>query len=97
MTPVRPLTRPLVGRESDLAALRTVLDEVRTGQPQLVVVEGPAGIGKTALLDGFVGGQPDVRVLRSTGEQWEAFVSFGVGTISITTRFSGTRYFLTMA
>ena len=75
---MQPLTKPLVGREAELAALRAVLGEVRAGQPRLILLEGPAGIGKTALLDCFVREELDVRVLRATGEQWEAFVSFGV-------------------
>lgn len=75
---MQPLTKPLVGREPELAALRAVLGEVRTGQPRLILLEGSAGIGKTALLDCFVREELDVRVLRATGEQWEAFVSFGV-------------------
>ncbi len=75
---MQPLTEPLVGREGELAALRTVLAEVRAGRPRLILVEGPAGIGKTALLDRFVSDEQDAVTLRATGEQWEAFISFGV-------------------
>jgi predicted ATPase len=41
----------LVGRESELAVLRGVLDHAGSGRTAAVVVRGDAGIGKTALLD----------------------------------------------
>jgi len=40
---------PIVGREAQLARLRTVVDTVRT-QGQVLVVLGDAGMGKTVLL-----------------------------------------------
>ena len=46
----------VVGRDDELAALRARLAEVRAGASALVLVTGPSGIGKTALLDGFVDG-----------------------------------------
>ena len=69
---------PFVGRHSEIAVLRAELATVRAGQPRLVLVEGPAGIGKSALLDQFLTEETDLTVLRATGEQWEAFVAFGV-------------------
>ena len=41
---------PFVGRHSLIAVLRA-LATVRAGRPRLVLFEGPAGIGKSALLD----------------------------------------------
>jgi DNA-binding CsgD family transcriptional regulator/tetratricopeptide (TPR) repeat protein len=43
----------MIGRESDLVALREELEQVVAGQPRVVVIGGEAGIGKTRLLDEF--------------------------------------------
>lgn len=43
----------MIGRESDLAALRDELQVVTDGEPRAVVIGGEAGIGKTRLLDEF--------------------------------------------
>jgi len=50
--------------------------EARSGRPQVVLVAGPAGIGKTSLIDQFLLGLDGARVLRASGEQWEALVAF---------------------
>ena len=63
--------RLFVGRAPELARLRVALDEARAGHPQLVVLEGPGGIGKTTLLERFLAGENDLAVLRVSGEQWE--------------------------
>ncbi len=61
-------TRPLlVGRRAELDVLDGALALARGGQPQLVLVEGDAGIGKTALVDRFLGtARHDVVVLPRT-------------------------------
>jgi predicted ATPase len=70
--------RPVfVGRDRELATLRAALTAMRSGQSGTVLVEGPAGIGKTALVERFVASEEDVLVLRGSGEQWEALVSYG--------------------
>ena len=47
---------PLIGRESELSELRLALDEARTASvPRIVVVGGEAGIGKSRLIDDFLG------------------------------------------
>ncbi|MCP2030960.1 DNA-binding CsgD family transcriptional regulator/tetratricopeptide (TPR) repeat protein [Okibacterium sp. HSC-33S16] len=43
----------MIGRESELARLRSVFAATRDGRPQGVVVSGEAGIGKTRLLEEF--------------------------------------------
>jgi class 3 adenylate cyclase len=42
--------RPLVGREAELARLDAALDRLASGQGQVVLIVGEAGIGKTRLL-----------------------------------------------
>ena len=45
---------PFVGRQPELAVLQARLTEALTGRPQTVQIQGPAGIGKTALLEHFL-------------------------------------------
>ncbi|MEO0323460.1 MAG: ATP-binding protein, partial [Myxococcota bacterium] len=47
----RPL--PVLGREGELSALAARLDAVAHGGAELMVVTGPSGVGKTALLTCF--------------------------------------------
>jgi hypothetical protein len=42
---------PLLEREHDLDAIDAVLAELARGEGRVLLIEGPAGIGKTALLD----------------------------------------------
>jgi DNA-binding winged helix-turn-helix (wHTH) protein/predicted ATPase len=59
--PAAPDTRlvaPFVGRQAELAALQTALDEAKGGVPQLVFVAGEAGIGKTTLVRRFLAQMP---------------------------------------
>ncbi len=67
-----------VGRQVELTALRAELGTVRSGRPRVILLEGSPGIGKTAVLDRFLDDESDLTVLRATGEQWEAFVAYGV-------------------
>jgi DNA-binding CsgD family transcriptional regulator len=76
-----------VGRRAELALLREKLAEVRAGRPRFVQVEGPPGIGKTALVDRFLRTEPDVQVLRCSGDEAETLLSFGV--FDQLTRFAG--------
>ena len=48
-----PLRTRVVGRERELAALRSYLERASAGQRQTVFVTGEAGIGKTTLVDEF--------------------------------------------
>jgi DNA-binding CsgD family transcriptional regulator/tetratricopeptide (TPR) repeat protein len=68
----------LIGRRAELARMCERLGPARLGEPGLVVIEGPAGIGKTTLLRAFLSGADDVRVLHATGEETESALSFGV-------------------
>jgi AAA ATPase domain len=70
--------RSFVGRAAELAELRETMADVRSGKPQAVLVSGPPGIGKTSLIDQFLLELDHAKVLRASGEQWEALVAFGV-------------------
>ena len=69
---------PFVGRQDELTRLRTKLDEIRAGEPRLVLVEGAAGIGKTAILRRLLAEAGDVLVLWSSAAHEEQLVPFGV-------------------
>jgi class 3 adenylate cyclase len=63
------LQAPMVGRERELSTVLGLLDEaIETGEPRLVLVYGPAGIGKSRLVREMLVGaeqrRTDVRVLR---------------------------------
>ena len=45
---------PLVGRAGDLTALRQALQRAESGRAQMVLIEGEAGMGKSALLQAFL-------------------------------------------
>src|SRR5919202_6296568 len=49
--PDQPESLDLVGRKSECGVLDELLDAVRNGRSEVLVVRGDAGIGKTALLD----------------------------------------------
>lgn len=50
-----PIVTQLVGRQLELGRLRSHLEGGGLGRPRVLVVDGPAGVGKSALLDSFIG------------------------------------------
>ncbi len=50
---------PLIGRTSEMAALRRVFDDVTEGARRIVLLEGEAGVGKTRLIDEFAASLAD--------------------------------------
>ncbi len=50
-----PQRTALVGRSQELAVLRRALASVRAGQPGVALVRGGSGVGKTALVQAFLG------------------------------------------
>jgi DNA-binding CsgD family transcriptional regulator len=67
----------IAGRDEELAALEHAFDEAVEGRARFVMVEGSRGIGKSALIDHFLAGHPDVRCLRASGEQLERAIPYG--------------------
>lgn len=71
---------PLLERSAELARIEAALDEARGGSGKFVVIEGPAGIGKTALLAAAraAAAEREMCVLRSRGTELEREFAFGV-------------------
>ena len=69
---------PFVGRQPLLVRLRHMLEQARASQPRLVLIEGPAGIGKTTLVRHFLAEADERCVLRASGDEAEAGLPFGV-------------------
>ena len=70
--------RVFVGRDRPLAQLPEALSDAMAGRSRIAFVEGPAGIGKTALVREFVNGVDGVFVLMASGEEIEEGLAFGV-------------------
>src|SRR5580704_17183548 len=78
VTPSRGRERAveLRGRPHEIGFLDRLVEAVRAGESQVLVLAGEAGVGKTALLD-YVGGHaPGCRVVRATGVQSEMELAF---------------------
>ncbi len=72
---------PFVGRQPELAVLRARLGDALAGRPQIVQIQGPAGMGKTALLEHFlaeVRAEPGPVVVWASGEETEELLAYGV-------------------
>ncbi|UOY03293.1 AAA family ATPase [Blastococcus sp. PRF04-17] len=86
--PEPPPSRPaavapedLLDRDREMRAVRAALDDLAGGGPGLLLIEGPAGIGKTRLLTEArrLAGERGMRVLTARGSQLEK--SFGFGAV----------------
>ena len=73
-------TEMLLEREPELHRMQEAIREASDGAGSLVVIGGPAGIGKTALLQAAAGmaERAGVRVLRARGSDLEQEFAFGV-------------------
>ena len=67
-----------VGRQRELAVLAELAAKARADQPQVVLVEGEAGMGKSSLITRFVPAVGGTAVLRASGEEGESTLSYGV-------------------
>ena len=70
----------LLDRERELAEIGRLIQAAREGSGGLVVVEGPAGIGKTRLLHeaARLASSAGFEVLRARGSEFEVEIPFGV-------------------
>ena len=68
----RSAETPFVGRDAELAALTSVVDEVRHGNGWIVEIGGAAGAGRSRLVQELVDRSPDLRVLHARCEEYEA-------------------------
>ncbi|MFB4274098.1 AAA family ATPase [Nonomuraea sp. MTCD27] len=66
-----------VGRDQELRHLAEEFGRARAGQPRLVVVEGPAGIGKTTLIHRFLERSGTANVLFTDGDEGEVLLPYG--------------------
>ena len=71
---------PLLERNEELARIESALADARTGRGRFLVIEGPAGIGKTALLAAArtAAAEGGMRVIRSRATEMETNFAFGV-------------------
>ena len=67
-----------VGRQRELAVLAGLAAKARADQPQVVLVEGEAGMGKSSLLAKLVPAVGGTAVLRASGDEGESNLSYGV-------------------
>ncbi|MGH3713544.1 MAG: ATP-binding protein [Micromonosporaceae bacterium] len=61
---------PFVGRSQELARLRAVLDQARSGHGGLIVVEAAAALGKTRLVSEALADAHDFRVVISAADEF---------------------------
>ncbi|HEU5392000.1 MAG TPA: AAA family ATPase, partial [Streptosporangiaceae bacterium] len=66
----------LLDREGERATLKGLLEDLRSGRGQALVLRGEAGVGKTALLDWAAGQAGDMRVARVSGAEAEVELAF---------------------
>ena len=67
-------TSVFVGRQTELRVLHDAYDDASAGHSEIVLVEGEAGIGKTTLVERFLSGLPEARILRAAGDESESHV-----------------------
>jgi DNA-binding CsgD family transcriptional regulator len=68
--------RELRGRRRESAVLNGLLNSARTGQSEVLVLCGEAGVGKSALLDALVGRSQSFQVARAVGVESEMELAF---------------------
>jgi hypothetical protein len=76
-----------VGRQAELATLEDELRQACNGQPRVVRIQGPSGVGKSALVDRFLRHHRHVQVLRASGDEAETLLRYGL--VDQLARFAG--------
>ena len=71
-----PGGRALRGRRDECALLDQLREGARTGRSGVLVLQGEAGVGKTALLDYAIGSASDMLVVQATGVESESELAF---------------------
>ncbi|HEX2272909.1 MAG TPA: AAA family ATPase [Acidimicrobiales bacterium] len=71
-------TGGFVGRAVELVVLEAALADACAAQPRVVLIQGAAGMGKSALLRRFLGCLEGVRVLFASGDETETSLVYGV-------------------
>ena len=69
---------PFVGRTVELGLLEGELGRVRAGTPRVVLIEGPPGIGKSALVRRFLHRSEKLSVLGADGDEAERLLPYGI-------------------
>jgi DNA-binding CsgD family transcriptional regulator len=72
------LTAVFVDRETELRALHDAFATASSGNPQVLIIEGEAGIGKTTLIERFLSDLQETVALRAAGDESEAHVAFAI-------------------
>jgi len=67
-----------VGRAEQLGLLEERVEAARGGEPSVILVEGPPGIGKTTLVHHVLGADAKLRVLDAAADEAETDVAWGV-------------------
>ena len=88
-----PASGTLLERDAELAALRELLEAAARGHGGLVLVEGPPGVGKSALLERAAGmaRERGLAVLRARGHELERAFGWGVARSLLEARLAGVR------
>ncbi len=74
------LATRFVGRRDELDVTAAALDAARSGKPQVLLVEGEPGIGKTAFVRRCLATADDMVVIEASGDETETTLEFGIVT-----------------